>query len=84
MTALHITDDELRTRLKACLSPASVMATPRQRGDYDLNPAWRDAVSAERTLRPAAVLVPIIERKVGLHVLFTRRADHLPGANRGR
>ena len=38
------------------------MATPRQRGDYDLNPTWRDAVSDERALRPAAVLMPIIER----------------------
>ena len=82
MTTLHLTDDELRARLKACLSLASVMANARQRGDYDLNPAWRDAVPSERTLRPAAVLVPIIERKVGLHVLFTRRADHLPARER--
>ena len=78
MTALHLTDDELRKRLTACLSPISEMAASPKRGDYDLNPAWRDAVPVERALRPAAVLVPIIERKVGLHVLFTRRADHLP------
>ena len=78
MTALHLTDDELRARLKACLSPASPVATSGQRGDYDLNPAWRDSVAPDRALRPAAVLVPIIERKVGLNVLFTRRADHLP------
>ncbi len=30
-----------------------------------------------RVLRPAAVLIPIIERSSGLSVLFTRRADHL-------
>jgi 8-oxo-dGTP pyrophosphatase MutT (NUDIX family) len=78
MTTLHLSDDELRKRLLACLSPISALAASPQRGDYDLNPAWRDAVPTERALRPAAVLVPIIERKVGLHILFTRRADHLP------
>lgn len=78
MSSLHLSDDELRARLKACLSPASVIAGARQRGDFDLNPAWRDVVPTERALRPAAVLVPIIERQAGLNVLFTRRADHLP------
>jgi 8-oxo-dGTP pyrophosphatase MutT (NUDIX family) len=78
MTGLHLSDDELRARLTACLSPAAVMATSPKRGDYDLNPAWRDSVAANRTLRPAAVLVPIIERRAGLRVLFTRRADDLP------
>jgi 8-oxo-dGTP pyrophosphatase MutT (NUDIX family) len=78
MTALHLSDDTLRARLNACLAPSIAGQGPMQRGDYDLNPAWRDTVPVERALRPAAVLVPIIERKVGLNVLFTRRADHLP------
>ena len=78
MTALHLSDDTLRARLNACLSLSVASAGSRQRGDYDLNPAWRDTVPVERALRPAAVLVPIIERKVGLNVLFTRRADTLP------
>lgn len=48
----------------------------RSRGDFDLNPhVARDAGDAE--LRPAAVLVPIVERPDGLTVLLTRRTDHL-------
>ena len=76
MTALHLSDDLLRARLKACLSLPSAPAAAR--GDFDLNPAWRDSLERERKLRPAAVLVAIIERAEGLRVLFTRRADHLP------
>jgi 8-oxo-dGTP pyrophosphatase MutT (NUDIX family) len=46
------------------------------RGDYDLNPhAAPDGAAA---LRPAGVLVPLIERRGGTSVLFTRRAAHLP------
>lgn len=52
-------------------------AHARERGDFDLNPKWRESLSEERTLKPAAVLIPIIERGQGLRVLFTRRADHL-------
>lgn len=33
--------------------------------------------AAERPLRPAAVLIPVIERDPGLTVLFTRRTEHL-------
>ena len=74
MSARQLSDAELRGRLQTRLSTA----TTAKRGDYDLNPAWRDSVAADRALRPAAVLVPIIERAAGLRVLFTRRADHLP------
>jgi 8-oxo-dGTP pyrophosphatase MutT (NUDIX family) len=76
MTTLHFSDDDLRARLKTCLSlpPAGAV---RKRGDFDLNPAWHEPLDAERKLRPAAVLVAIIEREAGLRVLFTRRADHL-------
>lgn len=77
MTALHLSDENLRGRLNACLSLESAEAAGSKRGDFDLNPAWREATAMERTLRAAAVLIPIIERKVGLRVLFTRRADHL-------
>jgi 8-oxo-dGTP pyrophosphatase MutT (NUDIX family) len=78
MTALHLNDDDLRARLTTCLAPASTFATSPQRGDYDLNPSWRNTVPTERSLRPAAVLVPIVERKIGLHVIFTLRSEHLP------
>ncbi|MBP6012746.1 MAG: CoA pyrophosphatase [Alphaproteobacteria bacterium] len=37
----------------------------------------RGELEPSRVLRPAAVLIPIIERRDGLSVLFTRRADHL-------
>ena len=78
MTTLHLSDDDLRARLNACLSLTAAIPGAPQRGDYDLNPAWRNAAPSERPLRPAAVLVPIIERKVGLNVLFTLRAAGLP------
>ena len=42
-------------------------------GDRDLNPSLPRA----RPHRPAAVLVPIVERPEGPTVLLTRRADHL-------
>lgn len=46
------------------------------KGDYDLNPKWRD-VEAKPSLRPAAVLVPIIDRPAALTVLLTRRSAQL-------
>ena len=42
-------------------------------GDHDLNPSLPRAAPR----RPAAVLVPIVERPDGHTVLLTRRADHL-------
>ena len=49
------------------------------RGDFDLNPdAWfngRDLTEAD--MKPAAVLVPLVERAEGLMVLLTKRTDHL-------
>ncbi len=44
------------------------------RGDHDLNPGMTPP-SAE--LRPAAVLVPLIDRAGGMSVLLTRRTAHL-------
>lgn len=43
------------------------------RGDRDLNPGMRRG----RRLTPAAVLVPVVARRPGLTVLFTRRARDL-------
>ncbi|MDP6804670.1 MAG: CoA pyrophosphatase [Rhodospirillales bacterium] len=45
----------------------------RLRGDHQLNPG----LTPRRELRPAAVLVPIVDRHSGPSVLFTRRTDHL-------
>lgn len=42
--------------------------------DFDLNP---ELAPAERTLRPAAVLVGIIAGRAGAEVILTKRASHL-------
>ena len=44
------------------------------RGDHDLNPGWTPPSTA---LRPAAVLVPLIDRSEGMSVLLTQRTPHL-------
>ncbi len=45
-------------------------------GDHVLNPDFQNEV-VERALRPAAVLIPVIERAEGLSVVFTRRTTKL-------
>jgi 8-oxo-dGTP pyrophosphatase MutT (NUDIX family) len=72
-----MTDNDLRQRISARIRPAAGVGEARRRGDNDLNPRQHDAADAPRVLRPAAVLIPIIDRAQGLQVLFTRRADHL-------
>lgn len=53
-----------------------VLAHPgRDTSDYDLNPATR--LAADRVLRPAAVLVPLIPGPGGLAVILTRRSSRL-------
>ncbi len=44
------------------------------RGDHDLNPGMTPPSAA---LRPAAVLVPLVDRAGGMTVLLTRRTAHL-------
>lgn len=44
--------------------------TPEFHGDAKLFELWRDPIAA-------SVLVPLVERDDGLHVLLTRRTDHL-------
>lgn len=69
-------DAELRRRIHERVQFKDSEHAPK-RGDFDLNPKMRGEIEAGRVLRPAAVLIPIIERREGLSVLFTRRADHL-------
>jgi 8-oxo-dGTP pyrophosphatase MutT (NUDIX family) len=67
---------QLRARLRDRLAPAEAW-TPDQtaaRSDYDLNPGLRPQSAA---LRPAAVLVPVIDGPGGATVLMTRRSDAL-------
>lgn len=51
----------------------------RERGDGDLNPDFRrrELLAEGKTLRPAAVLVPIVDRPTGMTVLLTQRSPHL-------
>lgn len=51
----------------------SALTTPRERGDHDLNPGFRP----DPPLRPAAVLIGLVDHGDGLTVLLTRRTDHL-------
>lgn len=48
----------------------------RPRGDDDLNPGMRAEMNG-RQLKPAAVLVPLVDRAEGMTVLLTKRTDHL-------
>lgn len=66
----------LRERLIDRLEPPASWTPDRvpARSDFDLNPG---AERPERTLRPAAVLIPVIAGLDGATVLMTRRADSL-------
>ena len=46
------------------------------RGDFLINPEFRDWVIA-RAVKPAAVLIPIVEREAGLSVILTKRTEKL-------
>ena len=83
-TAASIPDGDPRHWLRPLLRPladAAAMNGPR-RGDHDLNPGYRSDGPAP-LLRPAAVLVPIVDRAAGLTVLLTRRSAHL-GSHAGQ
>jgi 8-oxo-dGTP pyrophosphatase MutT (NUDIX family) len=54
------------------LEAAEIRASTR--GDHDLNPGETPPSAA---LRPAAVLVPLIDRRDGMTVLLTQRTAHL-------
>lgn len=66
----------LRERLAERLEPAGTWSADRapSRSDFDLNPGLERPA---RSLRPAAVLIPVIARPEGAAVLLTRRADSL-------
>lgn len=67
----------LRGYIAARLDPLEgEPAAPPFRSDLDLNPDWVAPALAEG-YKPAAVLVGLIERSEGIHVLLTRRADEL-------
>ncbi|GAB4240361.1 MAG: hypothetical protein Kow0032_27970 [Methyloligellaceae bacterium] len=77
------TADEMRALAQGRLiAPADretlLVEEPPRRSDFDLNPEMdpvRDAASPQR--RPAAVLIPVIDRRPEATVLLTRRTPHL-------
>lgn len=58
---------------KALIERLSVHEQKRRRGDHDLNPGMEPS----DPLRPAAVLVPLIDHGDIINVLLTQRTDHL-------
>lgn len=59
---------------------AALASSGTQSSDFDLNP--EAVLPADRVLRPAGVLAPIVERDDGLHLLLTKRSSalkHHPG-----
>ena len=68
---MNVTLEALRPKL--LVEPPSLPLTPT-RGEYDLNPGNRPAKPPD--LFPAAVLLPIVERREPT-VLFTERSAHL-------
>ena len=62
----------------APISPTNDVHAEVNGGDYDLNPELQEAMPRVRVkLRPAAVLVPLVERPEGTTVLLTQRTEHL-------
>ena len=62
------------TRLRAAFKGLAPQDTENGRGDHDLNPGMIPPVQN----RPAAVLIPIVERDEGLTMLLTKRSEDLP------
>jgi 8-oxo-dGTP pyrophosphatase MutT (NUDIX family) len=65
--------ERLTLDVPAGLSDADILPA---RGDHDLDPAL-SAIAAVRPIKPAAVLIPVVDRDQPM-VLLTQRAVHLP------
>ena len=63
----------LRSQVERALRALDDLPRGDELGDHDLNPSLPRA----NPRRPAAVLVPIVERPDGHTVLLTRRSEHL-------
>ncbi|MFT4955701.1 MAG: 8-oxo-dGTP pyrophosphatase MutT (NUDIX family) [Brevundimonas sp.] len=65
---------DLRQQLISALDPLDGAPRRARFSDFDLNP---DAPRLDRPLRPAAVLIPIVDHADGPTLLLTRRSDSL-------
>lgn len=54
---------------------AALTRTAGASSDFDLNPGYQ--LPENRVLRPAGVLVPLLERRGELHVILTKRSSRL-------
>lgn len=64
----------LRQQLISALEPLDAAFGAARFSDFDLNPG---VPRAHRPLRPAAVLIPVVDRPDGPTLLLTRRSDSL-------
>ena len=64
----------LRQQLISSLDPLDAASGRPRFSDFDLNP---DAPRVDRLLRPAAVLIPVVDHANGPTLLLTRRSDFL-------
>lgn len=72
----HASPRELRAWIERHLDPLEDRAADAHfRSDFDLDPQY--APVATEAIKPAAVLVGLIEREAGYSVLLTRRSDSL-------
>lgn len=56
------------------------LADPHAYLQFDDEDRWhRDVIPEGMTLRHAAVLIPLVDRGTGVHVLLTQRTSHLKG-----
>jgi 8-oxo-dGTP pyrophosphatase MutT (NUDIX family) len=68
-----------RARTRLTLQPPQGISDPDnlpRRGDHDVDPVLKE-IAAVRPIKPAAVLIPVVEREQPM-VLLTQRAAHLP------
>ena len=80
--AAVITGEEFfaRARARLTLEVPQGLADPNitpKRGDHDADPVMKK-IAAVRPIRPAAVLVPVVDHPQEPTVLLTQRAQHLP------
>lgn len=67
---------EFRTHVRARLRDDKPADKTLVEGDHVLNPGFHAKV-VEVAVKPAAVLIPVIERESGLNLIFTKRTEKL-------